>query len=121
MEAKSLFAWNAVEGDICYLSGCDLDAYEPPLIVHSHSSFWNSITGGVVSRGSEIPDLCGVYLYSDFVGGFVRGLRYDGVGDIVEQRELSNVSSLSSFGYGETYEVYAVNHGSGTLLKVSPP
>lgn len=114
------YGWDQVEGDICYIPGCDLNLYEAPLIVHTQSGDnWYAITGGVVYRGSEIPDLCGVYLYGDYAAGTIRGLHYDGAGGILAQKALTSVSSLSSFGYDENYEVYALNRESGILFKVS--
>lgn len=72
-------------------------------------------------RGSEIPDLCGVYLYGDYVAGAIRGLHYDGAGGVLAQRALISVPNLSSFGYDENYEVYALNREGGILFKVSAP
>ena len=116
------YGWREVEGDICFVSGCDLSAYESPIIAPTRSDGWYSITGGMVYRGSDIPDLCGVYLYGDYVADYVRGLRYDGVGGYAENRAFSStVNNLSSFGYDEGYEVYALNRGGGILYKISPP
>lgn len=114
------YGWNQVEGDICFPPGasCNLALYEPPIIVHGHASGWFSITGGVVYRGSSFPALCGVYLYADYIGGFVRGLRYDAASGIFEQRDLITQTGISSFGYDESYEVYAVGHTNGTLFKL---
>lgn len=114
------YGWNLMEGDICYPGGatCNPALYEPPLIVHSHASGWHSITGGVVYRGQSAPALCGVYVYTDYVGGFVRGLRYGGVGGVLAERDLANLPGISSFGHDEGYEVYAVGHTSGELLKL---
>ena len=116
------YGWNEVEGDICFVSGCNLTAYEPPIIAPRRDQGWFSITGGMVYRGSDIPDLCGVYLYGDYVADFVRGLRYDGAGSYSEARSFSStVNNLSSFGYDESYEVYALNRGNGRLYKIIAP
>ncbi len=114
------YGWNLVEGDICFPFGasCNLALYEPPIVVHSHASGWFSITSGVVYRGSAVPGLCGVYVYADYIGGFVRGLRYSATVGVFEQRELLFQPGISSFGYDEGHEVYAVGHGSGTLFKL---
>jgi hypothetical protein len=75
----------------------------------------------MVYRGSDVPDLCGVSLYGDYVAGTIRGLHYDGAGGVLADRDLTSVSNLSSFGYDESHEVYALNRGNGTLFKVSVP
>ncbi len=116
------YGWNEVEGDICFISGCDITAYEPPIIAPPRGDGWFSITGGMVYRGADIPGLCGVYLYGDYVADYVRGLRYDGVGSYSEERAFSpTVNNLSSFGYDENYEVYALNRGNGRLYKIVTP
>ena len=116
------YGWREVEGDVCYVNGCDLTAYEPPIIAPPRGDGWFSITGGMVYRGADIPDLCGVYLYGDYVADYLRGLRYDGVNSYSEERSFSpTVNNLSSFGYDENYEVYALNRGNGRLYKIVPP
>ena len=115
------YGWNEVEGDICYTPGCDLNAYAPPIIAPPRSEGWYSITGGMVYRGSAIPDLCGVYLYGDYVSSFLRGLRYDGANGTSALKAFTpSVNNLSSFGYDENYEVYALNRG-GRLYKIISP
>lgn len=115
------YGWNEVEGDICYTPGCTLGAYAPPIIAPPRSDGWYSITGGMVYRGTDIPDLCGVYLYGDYVAGYLRGLRYDGANGYTEKRAFNaTVGNLSAFGYDEDYEVYALNRGAGRLYKIAP-
>ena len=116
------YGWRVVEGDICnpsFGTTCNITNYESPIITHTHSGDgWYSITGGVVYRGTQIPDLCGVYLYGDYINPTIRGLRYDNTSStITEQKSLTSVSDLSTFGYGENYEVY-VTSLSGTLYKI---
>ncbi len=114
------YGWNLVEGDICYPAGavCNPALYEPPIIVHTSAAGWHSITGGVVYRGQAAPALCGVYVYADYIGGFVRGLRYSAAGGVLQQRDLASLPGISSFGHDEGYEVYAVGHTSGELYKL---
>jgi len=114
------YGWNVVEGDICYPAGavCNPALYEPPIIVHGSAAGWHSITGGVVYRGQTAPALCGVYLYADYVGGFVRGLRYGSAGGVFAQRDLASLAGISSLGHDEDYEVYAVRHTTGELYKL---
>ena len=65
------YGWRVVEGDVCnptFSTTCNITNYEPPIITHTHSiDGWYSITGGLVYRGSQIQDLCGVYIYGDYV------------------------------------------------------
>ena len=116
------YGWRVVEGDICnptFGNTCNITNYEAPIITHTHSGDgWHSITGGLVYRGSQIPDLCGVYMYGDYVSSTIRGFRYDNTSStIIEQKSLTSVSNLSTFGFDEKYEVYVTNL-SGTLYKI---
>lgn len=59
-----------------------------------------SITGGVVYRGSAIPELDGHYFYSDYCGGWLRSFRYV-EGQAIDLRDWSeqvgNVGGVVSF------------------------
>src|SRR5690606_8127726 len=50
---------------------------QPPIVSHSHTES-RSITGGVVYRGSRLPDLVGAYVYGDYVTGKIWSLRTAG-------------------------------------------
>lgn len=68
------YGWNEVEGPECYRAGCDLDAYEPPVVVYDHGSEGGfSITGGYVVEATDLV-LSFHYLYGDFVSGRLWGL-----------------------------------------------
>jgi len=121
------YGWRVMEGDICtpdVIDPCTPNDYDPPIIAHAYdSNSWKSITGGVVYRGSSANDLCGVYLYGDYVSGIVRGIRYDG-SNVTAQKELlspytANIN-ISSFGYNENYEVYMLDYG-GVLYRIIAP
>lgn len=49
----------------------------PPLVAYPHS-VGQSVTGGIVYRGSSLPELDGTYLYGDYVTGILWGLRHEG-------------------------------------------
>lgn len=120
VKAGGNYGWNRVEGDLCYKRKCKKGDYDSPFLVLDHGrDGWRSITGGVVYRGKEIPELCGVYLFADYVANEVRGLIYDpGKEEVVAQKVLGRVPGVSSFGYGPDGEVYLVSHKKGQLYKV---
>ncbi|MGB7859000.1 MAG: PQQ-dependent sugar dehydrogenase, partial [Acidimicrobiia bacterium] len=71
------YGWPITEGLHCFSprSGCDTTGLTLPVIEVSHGDAGTcSITGGVVYRGDLIPELDGVFLFSDFCGGYLRGL-----------------------------------------------
>jgi hypothetical protein len=81
-----------------------------------------SVTGGAVYRGSAIPDLVGVYLYSDYCSGFVRSFRFDGSRAVDERRwsELEPADhAVTSFGEDADGELYLLTAG-GAVHRIVP-
>jgi len=68
-----------------------------------------SITGGVVYRGSAIPEMEGLYLYSDYCGGWLRSFRFDD-GAAVDQTDWTDQvgvpGMMTGFGVDGAGEVY---------------
>ena len=66
-----------------------------------------SITGGVVYRGSEIPELVGKYIYADYVSGKIWALTYDHQTEGVTNEYIpSDMLPIITFGEDEAGEVY---------------
>jgi hypothetical protein len=68
------------------------------------------IVGGYVYRGSAIPELQGVYLFSDFCSGFVWGLDAEAVaaGQPAVAQLLDAPQGFVSFGEDDAGELYLV-------------
>ena len=58
--------WPALEGSKCHLGPCDLEDAVAPDVELLHTDDWCAVIGGVVYRGSAVPDLAGHYLFGDF-------------------------------------------------------
>ncbi|HVJ60543.1 MAG TPA: glucose dehydrogenase, partial [Burkholderiaceae bacterium] len=88
-----------------------------PAIEYDHGEGC-SITGGYVYRGTALPELQGRYLYSDFCGGFLRSLRYDG-GAVVERVEWipSGIGNIQSFGQDGAGNLYLLLR-TGRIMRV---
>ena len=101
-----------MEGDRCHnLPDCDPTAYEAPVALYDRVSPQCGIVGGYVYRGSAIPELQGVYLFSDFCSGFVWGLDADAVAagqPAVAQLLLDAPQGFVSFGEDDAGELYLV-------------
>jgi hypothetical protein len=67
-----------------------------------------SITGGVVYRGKQLPELVGKYIYADYITGKIWALKYDLKAKKVISNEAipSNKLPIISFGEDEGGEVY---------------
>jgi len=106
------FGWPIAEGLHCFRpsSDCDLTGQVVPLIEVEHGDAGTcSITGGVVYRGTAIPELQGAYLYSDYCGGWLRSFRYAD-GAAVDQTDWTGQvgvpGRVTGFGVDGAGEVY---------------
>ena len=86
-----------------------------PIVEYSHAEGC-SVTGGVVYRGSALPNWQGVYLYGDYCTGRVWGLLRDEQGQWVNGLLFDGVGRITSFGEDEAGEVYLVDQGGGIYL-----
>jgi hypothetical protein len=79
-----------------------------------------SITGGIVYRGSEIPEIEGHFFYSDYCGGYLRSIHRDS-GDWVETDWTDQVGvpgRVVGFGLDPQGEMYVFT--TTEMLKVVP-
>jgi glucose/arabinose dehydrogenase len=111
-ESSLNFGWSDMEGEQCHnLPGCDPTQYELPLHFYDQVPPHGGITGGYVYRGSNIPELDGVYLFSDFVSGFILGIDADAVAagePALAHQLLDAPKGLLSFGEDDDGELYVV-------------
>ncbi|MBI1292124.1 hypothetical protein GC173_12920 [bacterium] len=121
------YGWRLMEGSNCYIpSNCNQTGLVLPIAEYSHS-FGNSITGGFVYYGSEVPQLYGRYLYGDYGSGRVWSLDYNretGVAATPVQLADLPGNELAGFGQdksGEVYLLYIVSGGVYVLRPGSTP
>lgn len=103
------YGWPILEGTHCYQSSdCDTSGLHLPLVEIARGDGGScSITGGVVYGGSEIPELAGRFLFSDYCGGFLRSVDTDGnVSDHTDQ--VGVPGPVVSFGVDGDGEVYVL-------------
>ena len=119
LEADVNYGWPITEGLHCFRpkSGCDTSGLTLPVLEVPHSDTRScSITGGVVYRGSAIPELDGTYFFSDYCAGYLRGLRGEEVTDFTDQVGVQG--RVASFGVDEAGEIYVMT--TDRLLRVVP-
>jgi glucose/arabinose dehydrogenase len=82
------YGWSRYEGSHLFREVEPLGPHPVtfPTIEHSHSDF-RSLTGGVVYRGHQFPELVGAYVYGDYGTGRVWAAKHDGT-RMEWQREL---------------------------------
>ena len=106
------FGWPIMEGLHCFRSsGCDTDGLVLPVVEIAHGDEGTcSVTGGVVYRGIQIPELSGHYLFSDYCGGYLRS--FDTTGDEIEvvdwTSDVGVPGRITGFGTDENGEVFVI-------------
>jgi glucose/arabinose dehydrogenase len=103
--------WPLVEGSVPFSgSGPPEDGYLAPIAEYSHDEGC-SITGGVVYRGSAIPELSGVYLFADYCTAELWGVVGTGQEGPAERIDLGvgTGPSPAAFAEGPGGEVYVLS------------
>ena len=108
IEKGKNYGWRIMEGMHCYKPDpCDGAGLTLPIWEYAHDARGgNSITGGYVYRGSQLPDLYGKYIYGDFVSGRIWALAYDGKRPPANTELVRTDLSISSFGIDQNGEIY---------------
>ena len=109
------YGWNVFEGRHRFRDGEAPGATGPILEVPRDRGDC-SIIGGYVYRGSAIPALAGIYLYTDYCNGRIRGIRLDADARVSARGNLGATGDqISSFGEGVDGELYVLSQSDGLL------
>ena len=118
------YGWKRKEAFADYAAGggAPADPLIDPLASYDHGA-GESVTGGFVYRGANIPSLAGAYLYADFVSGTMWALRTKpGVigppqtkDDVTVEVLLDTGQQVASFGEDRDGELYVCSF-SGRVL-----
>ena len=91
-----------------------------PIAEYGHKAAGgNSIIGGFVYRGSAIAGLAGTYVLGDLSSGHIWGLKQDAMGTWQLTLVLTHNLTVSSFGQDAAGELYVVDYGNGTVLRLT--
>lgn len=117
------YGWSAMEGFHCFgSSSCDEEGLLLPVIEVEHGDAGTcSITGGVVYRGADIPELQGHYFFSDYCGGYLRSFLFTeaGVTDVTDWTDsVGTPGSVVSFGYDGADNLYVLT--TTEVLQIVP-
>ncbi len=110
------YGWNVMEGRQCFQppSGCNTSGLALPIFDYGHSD-GESVTGGYVYRGAQIPRLVGVYVFGDFISGVIWGLQQDAQGNWQRTELVRSGRRITSFGVDEQGEMYVADIGGSVL------
>jgi glucose/arabinose dehydrogenase len=133
VEAGGNHGWSVREGFHCFAAerltldaalaepDCPAQPFIDPIFEYDHR-FGQSITGGYVYLGAQVPWLRGKYLAADFVSGRVWALTLpESRGRRASPDLLGRFGyPISSFGRDAHGEVYALDFARGVVLKIAP-
>ena len=121
----SNYGWNVCEGNHPFPESvpvviCTPPAnYVAPILEYSHTvaPVGHSVTGGYVYRGQSTPDLAGQYVFGDFQDAklFVP----NGTGGVTQLIGAGLTPQVSTFGEGESGELYLANYATGIISSFS--
>ena len=115
------YGWKIREADDCYgtQSNCNqATGLIAPVWSYRQGSDGRSVTGGIVYRGTKLPDLVGKYVFGDYVSGKIWSLKYDGSKATDSGDKIGNVSGISAFGEDANKELYILNYGAGKVYRL---
>ncbi len=114
------YGWDIMESYHCFepASDCDATGLIPPVAEYDHS-LGCSITGGYVYRGSQYPQLTGVYFFGDYCSGRIWALRQSSSGEWRMAFLLESGAAISSFGQDASGELYVVGYRDGTIYHLT--
>ncbi len=109
------FGWALREGDRAFL-GAEPDDHVPPVHTYGHDPGC-SVTGGLVYRGSALPELHGGYVFTDLCDGELRILLEDE--QEISARDLGVAGTrIVGFGAGADGELLVLELGGQVLRLV---
>jgi glucose/arabinose dehydrogenase len=114
------YGWRCYEGNHNYnITGCDYPEYIFPIWEYSHGPGC-SITGGYVYRGTNVPELMGKYIYSDYCSSTIWSLEYDGINPPNNQSLATAQGSVTSFGVDENEELFVITFSPNRIYTFTP-
>ncbi len=112
----SNFGWNYYEGMHPYRGSPTADMiFVMPVAEYGHE-VGESVSGGYVYHGIDLPAWHGVYLYGDYGSGRVWGLLHLPDGTWQNSLMFETGTNISSFGVDENGEIYLVDYSGNILL-----
>ncbi len=112
IEKGGNYGWDLMEGTHCYEppSDCDETGLTPPVWEFAHRP-GNSVTGGLVYRGAEVPEIFGHYVFGGWGTGEIWTIPADD--PMVGATEILDTNlRISTFGTDEAGELYVANFGA---------
>ena len=118
VELGGNYGWRCKEGSQIFdpSGNCPAGLIDP-VIEYSHS-VGNSVTGGLVYRGTLIPELSGRYVFADYAQGKIFASTSDGIGGYDYEQLLDTPHFISAFANEQNGELLYLNYGAGEIRRI---
>ena len=114
------YGWRCREGAHDFnTTGCGAGLIDP-ITEYDHTQ-GQSITGGYVYGGNEIPELQGFYIFGDFVSGRIWVIPAMSPQGTLPQEILNTAFGISSFAEDNDGELYVIDYAGGVHRIVDVP
>ena len=115
------YGWSIMEGTRCVglKEGCGGKSLISPILEYDHvaAACSGAVIGGYPYRGSKFPQLAGVYFYSDYCTGLLRGaVRVNA--SWLELPSRPTGFSVTSFGQEAAGELYVADARGGAVYRI---
>jgi glucose/arabinose dehydrogenase len=118
------YGWRIMEGTRCYgaMLPCNQSGLRLPVHEYDTGGGTCAVTGGFAYRGSAIPEVAGLYFFSDYCKGGLRSFRLvNGAATDVREWNAGVGQSITSFGKDRNGELYVISHGGSVGKLVRAP
>jgi glucose/arabinose dehydrogenase len=125
--AAGNYGWKIMEGTLCTgnagncppsVPPCNSPSFTLPILEYDHSLSDCAIIGGYRYRGTQVPGLPGLYLYSDNCTGRIRAGTEGPPGTWTPSVLLEPSLAISSFGEDPAGELYVTALDTGTVYRI---
>jgi glucose/arabinose dehydrogenase len=120
-QGGSNMGWNLREGAHAYpTTTCSQtgNTLTGPIFDYDRSNGDETVIGGHVYRGQDIPALAGIYVFGDFISGRVLSLTQSGQTWTRTLLLTTAANDLAAIGQDQAGELYIVRYSSGMIQRL---
>jgi glucose/arabinose dehydrogenase len=113
------YGWNIMEAASCYnASSCNKTGLEQPVVSYNRDGGTCSVIGGMVYRGSAVPQLAGHFVYADYCAGWIKSFTWtnNALANPTEWQTSAH-GNITSFGQDASGEMYILSE-NGHVYKI---